>query len=184
MNCSLKVNRSGYIANPAGFVCFDGKERCFNTITFIGGIIDYFYRPNHIIDEKNTCYDYFNGGGGEIKLKPFDEVNKECKVEIDGRKATLILIVTLPSEPVYMQIDYNLGKPKSMLQVCFKEKIDVIYFRTIYMWIYNLMVFVNFRKSIRIGEINLGKIDDEGKIVPVAYTHINELDKEDIADID
>ncbi len=184
LNCSLKVNRSGYIAKPAGFVCFDGKERCFDTITYIGGIIDYFYRPNHIIDEKNTCYDYFNGGGGEIKLKPFNEISKECEVEIDGKKATLMLSVTLPSEPVYMQIDYNLGKPKSILRLCFKEKIDVVYFRKVYMWIYNLMVFVNFRKNIKIGKINLGKTNDEGKIVSVAYTYINELNKEDIADID
>lgn len=183
LNCSLKVNRSGYIAKPSGFVCFDGNERYFDTITFKGGIIDYFYRPNHIIDEENTCYDYFNGGGGEIKLKPFDEISKECEVEIDGKKATLLLSVTLPGEPVYMQIDYNLGKPRSILRLCFKEKIDVIYFRTIYMWIYNLMVFVNFRENIRLGEINLGKINDEGKIAPVAYTHINELDKEDIVDI-
>lgn len=124
MNCSLKVNRSGYIAKPAGFVCFDGK------------------------------------------------------------KATLMLSVTLPSEPVYMQIYYNLGKPKSILRLCFKEKIDVVYFRKVYMWIYNLMVFVNFRKNIKTGEINLGKTNDEGKIVSVAYTYINELNKEDIADID
>lgn len=184
LNCSLKVNRSGYIAKPSGFVCFDGNERYFDTITFKGGIIDYFYRPNHIIDEENTCYDYFNGGGGEIKLKPFDEISKECEVEIDGKKATLLLSVTLPGEPVYMHIDYNLGKPRSILRLCFKEKIDVIYFRKIYMWIYNLMVFVNFRGNIRLGEINLGKINDEGKIAPVAYTHINELDKEDIVDID
>lgn len=184
LNCSLKVNRSGYIAKPSGFVCFDGNERYFDTITFEGGIIDYFYRPNHIIDEENTCYDYFNGGGGEIKLKPFDEISKECEVEIDGKKATLLLSVTLPEEPIYMQIDYNLGKPRSILRISFKEEIDVIYFRTIYMWIYNLMVFANFRGNIRLGEINLGKINDEGKIAPVAYTHINELDKEDIVDID
>lgn len=184
LNCSLKVNRSGYIAKPAGFVCFAGKERCFDTITFKGGIIDYFYRPNHIIDEKNTCYDYFNGGGGEIKLKPFDEISKECEVEIDGKKVKLILSVTLPEEPIDMLIDYNLGKPRSILQLYFKETVDVKDFRTIYMWIYNLMTFVNFRRNIRIGEINLGKINSEGKNAPVAYTHINELDKEDIVNID
>ncbi len=184
LNCSLKVNRSGYIAKPSGFVCFDGNKQCFDTITFKGGIIDYFYRPNHIIDEKNTRYDYFNGGGGEIKLKPFDEISKECEVEIAGNKATLILSVTLPEEPTHMQIDYNLGKPNSILRLCFKEKIDVTYFRTIYMWIYNLMTFVNFRKNIRMGEIILGETNDEGKIAPVAYTHINEFDKEDIVNID
>lgn len=184
LNCFLKVNRSGYIAKPVGFVCFDNGERYFNTITFKGGIIDYFYRPNHIIDKKNTYYDYSNGGGGQIKLKSFSEIGKECEVEIDGKKAKLILSVTLPKNPFYMEINYNLGKPKSILQLCFEEKIDVIYFKTIYMWIYNLMVFVNFRRNIKIGEINLGIMDFEGKNTPVAYTHINELDKEDIVNID
>ena len=184
LNCFLKVNRSGYIAKPSGFVCFDGNERCFDTITFKGGIIDYFYRPNHIIDEKNTCYNYFSGGGGEIKLRPFDEISKECEVEVDGKKANLVLSVTLPGEPINMQVDYNLGKPKSILKLCFEEEIDVTYFRTIYMWIYNLMSFVNFRKNIRIGEISLGIINDKGKNAPIAYTHIIDLDKEDIVDID
>lgn len=184
LNCILTVNRSGYIAKPSGFVCFDSEERSFDTITFKGGIIDYFYRPNHIVDEENTHYNRYNGGGGQIKLKSFDEISKECDVKIDGRKAKLTLSVTLPMEPVYMQVDYNLGKPKSILRLCFKEKIDVGYFRTIYMWIYNLMTFVNFRRNIRMGEINLGKRNDEGKIQQVAYTHINELDKEEIKDVD
>lgn len=183
LNCLLKVSRSGYMAKPSGFVCFDDKERCFDTITFKGGIIDYFYRPNHIIDEKNTCYNYFDGGG-EIKLKPFNKISKECKVKIDNKKAKLVLRVTLPEDPTHMQVDYSLGKPRSILKLYFEEGIDVINFRTIYMWIYNLMVFVNFRKSIRIGEISLGKIDDEGKNAPIAYVYINELNKEDISDIE
>ncbi len=33
------------------------------------------------------------------------------------------------------------------------------------------------------GEINLGETNDDRKIAPVVYTHINELDKEDIVDI-
>ncbi len=183
LNCFLKVNGSGYIAKPSGFVCFDGKERCFNTITFKGGIINYFYRPNHIIDEEKTYYDYANGGG-QIKLKPFNEIIKECEVEIDGKKAKLILGVTLPKNPLYMEVNYNLGEPKSTLQLCFEKEIDVGAFRTIYMWIYNLMAFVNLRKNISLGEIKLGKRNDEGKNVPIAYTYIKELDKEDMVDIE
>lgn len=184
LNCSLKVNLSGYTAKPAGFVCFDGAERCFDTITFKGGIIDHFYRANNIVDEKNTCYNYYNGGGGEIRLKKFDEISKESEVEIDGRKAQLKLSVTLPGEPIRMQVDYNLGKPRSFLKLYFEEKVDVIYFRTIYMWIYNLMVFINFRKSIRLGEMTLGKINEKGKNEPIAFVYINELEKEDIVDIE
>ena len=41
LNCLLKVSRSGYMAKPSGFVCFDDKERCFDTITFKGGIMEW-----------------------------------------------------------------------------------------------------------------------------------------------
>ena len=61
LNCRLQVSLSGYIAKPAGYVCFSNGERQFDVITFKGGTIDYFYRPNHIIDESNTQYDYNTG---------------------------------------------------------------------------------------------------------------------------
>lgn len=183
LNCNLKVNCSGYIAKPAGFVCFNGEKRRFNTITFKGGIIDYFYRPNQIIDEKNTNFDLIKGGG-EMRFKSFNEVGKECKVEIDGKKANLILSVTLPVESTYMKVDYNLGKPQSILQISFEEDIDVTAFRETYMWIYNLMTFVNFRRSISMGEVDLGIINEDGLNDKIAYAHINELNKENILNID
>ena len=74
LNCRLQVSLSGYIAKPAGYVCFSNGERKFDVITFKGGIIDYFYRPNHIIDESNTQYDY-NTGEATLKLKTFDETS-------------------------------------------------------------------------------------------------------------
>ena len=52
-----------------------------------------------------------------------------------------------------MQIDYNLGKPKSIFRLTFHEPVDVSEFRTIYMWIYNLMVFRNY-SAPRLGYIN------------------------------
>lgn len=68
LNCHLNVSLSGYIAKPAGFICFNNGERTFNTVSFKSGIIDYFYRPNHIIDMENTKYDY-DTGGWRIKTK-------------------------------------------------------------------------------------------------------------------
>lgn len=183
MNCRLQVSLSGYIAKPAGYVCFSNGERKFDVITFKGGIIDYFYRPNHIIDEGNTQYDY-NTGEATLKLKTFDETSKQIEVEIAGKKAILTLSVTLPGEPLHMQIDYNLGKPKSIFRLTFHEPVDVSEFRTIYMWIYNLMVFLNFRKDISIGKIELGKTNEEKRIEHIGYIYLNEKEKNDISNID
>ena len=153
LNCHLKVSLSGYIAKPAGYVCFSNNERKFDVITFKSGIVDYFYRPNHIIDKENTQYDY-NTGGAALKLKTFNETSKQIEVEVAGKKAMLTLSVTLPGEPLYMQIDYNLGKPKSIFRLTFNEPVDINEFRMVYMWIYNLMVFLNFRKDISLGKID------------------------------
>ena len=183
LNCRLQVSLSGYIAKPAGYVCFSNGERKFDVITFKGGIIDYFYRPNHIIDESNTQYDY-NTGEATLKLKTFDETSKQIEVEVAGKKAILTLSVTLPGEPLHMQIDYNLGKPKSIFRLTFHEPVDVSEFRTIYMWIYNLMVFLNFRKDISMGKIELGKTNEEKRIEHIGYIYLNEKEKNDISNID
>lgn len=183
MNCQLKVSLSGYIAKPAGYVCFRNGERKFDVITFKSGIVDYFYRPNHIIDKENTQYDY-NTGGAALKLKTFDETSKQIEVEVAGKKAILTLSVTLPGEPLQMQIDYNLGKPKSIFRLKFNEPVDVAEFRTVYMWIYNLMVFLNFRKDISMGKIDLGKTNEEKRIEHIGYIYLNEKEKKDISNVD
>lgn len=183
LNCQLKVSLSGYIAKPAGYVCFCNGKRKFDVITFKGGILDYFYRPNHIIDEETTQYDY-DTGGAILKLKTFDDTCKQAEVEVDGKKATLTLSVTLPMEPLYMQINYNLGKPQSIFRLTFVEPIDITEFRTIYMWIYNLMKFLNFRKDISMGKVELGKMNEENKIERIGYVYLNEKEKHDISNID
>ena len=183
LNCQLKVSLSGYIAKPAGYVCFRNGERKFDVITFKSGIVDYFYRPNHIIDKENTQYDY-NTGGAALKLKTFDETSKQIEVEVAGKKAILTLSVTLPGEPLQMQIDYNLGKPKSIFRLKFNEPVDVAEFRTVYMWIYNLMVFLNFRKDISMGKIELGKTNEKKRIEHIGYIYLNEKEKNDISNVD
>ena len=73
-----------------------------------------------------------------------------------------------------MQIDYNLGKPKSIFRLAFNEPVDATEFRTIYMWIYNLMVFLNFRKDISMGRIELGKTNGGKGIENIGYVYLNE----------
>ena len=183
LNCQLKVSLSGYIAKPAGYVCFYNGERKFDVITFKSGIIDYFYCPNHIIDRENTQYDY-STGGATLKLKTFEETSKQIEVEVADKKALLTLSVTLPGEPLQMQIDYNLGKPKSIFRLTFDEPVDVSEFRTIYMWIYNLMTFLNFRKDISLGKIELGSVNTENRVERIGYTYLNEREKSNISNID
>lgn len=182
LNCNLKGSKSNLIAKPSGYVCFNNGDREFDTIAFKSGIIDLFYHPNQIVDMRNTKYNY-DLGGGELKLRTFDEISKKCEVEVDGKKAVLTVGVDLPSVPFYMQTDYSLGKPKSIFRLTFDKKIDVSEFRKIYMWVFNLMSFLNFRKDISLGEIEFGKLNNEKKIEKIGYTYLNEQAKGDISDV-
>lgn len=45
------------------------------------------------------------------------------------------------------------------------------------MWIYNLMVFLNFRKDISMGKIELGKTNEEKRIEHIGYIYLNEREE-------
>lgn len=183
LNCKLQVFHSGYMSKPSGFICFNSNIDTFDVITFRSGIMDFFYTPNQIVDTVNSSCDY-ETGESVIKLKSFDETSKYCDISIDGKKVNLMLGITQPGIPLHLKIDYNLGKPKTILRLTFDTPVEISEFRKIYMWIYHLMVFLNFCEDIYMGEIELGKLNEERKIAKVAYTHIIERDKAEIADID
>lgn len=173
LNCSLYVDGSGYIAKPAGYICTKNNNGTFNTITFKGGIIDYFYRCNQIVDEKNSNYNC-ETGEAVLKLFPFDKTTKEKNIIVCEREATLTLSITMPALPIYIKEDYNLGKPETILRITFKEGVPIEEFRNIYMYIYNLMIFLNFRRDISMGDISLGKINEDQKVEEIAYTYFAE----------
>ncbi|MCC8107003.1 MAG: hypothetical protein LIO99_13560 [Clostridiales bacterium] len=183
LNCVLHVSSSGYIAKPAGFICFENGIDAFDVITFKGGIIDFFYRTNQIVDEEKSNSNC-DTGESIIRLKSFDDTTKYCNVIIDGKKAKLMLSITLPVLPLCMKVNYNLGKPETVLRLIFGEEAKASEFRNIYMWIYNLMTFLNFRRDVGLGKIELGKINEKDEVVKVAYAYILEKDKTEIEDID
>lgn len=183
LNCELNVFLAGYIAKPAGYAYLNKGKRKFNVITFKGGIMDSFYGPNNVVDEKNTQYNC-ETGGAVLRLKTFEEVSKDTDIEIAGKKAKLTLSITLPKAPLYMEVDYNLGKPRTIFRLTFDEPVDIEEFRKIYMWIYNLMVFLNFRKDISLGKIELGKTNEEDKIEQIGYIYLPEKKKNGITDVD
>lgn len=183
LNCYLKVFNSGYVAKPAGFICCDQNLKAFDVITFKSGIMDYFYRANQIVDEESSSCNY-ETGESVIKLKGFNKTTRSCDVVIDGMKANLMISITQPGLPIYLKPEYNLGKPKTILRLMFDTSVEICNFRKIYMWIYNLMVFLNFRKDVCMGEIELGNLNKEKKVAKVADTYILEKNKNEITDID
>ncbi|MDG6893393.1 hypothetical protein [Clostridium perfringens] len=183
LRCKLNHLSSGYISEPDGYICFSENTSEFHTIVFKGKAINYFYRPNQIIDESKTKYDV-NNGGGHIVLNTFDEIIKQHSIEIDGKKADMLLSVTQPQEPIWVQEEYTFGKPESILRLDFKESINIENFINSYRWIYNLLTFLNFRSNIDLGDICLEKYDENGKIVKIADVHIVNKKKSESVDVD
>lgn len=182
LNCHLQVSGSGYISKPAGFVCCDSDITTFDVMTFKGGIMNSFYRANQIVDEVNSTCNY-DTGESIIRLKPFSETSKYNSVQIMGKNIKMVLSITQPGVPVYLDVDYNLGKPETILRLTFTQSVSMSEFREIYMWIYNLLVFLNFRKDISMGKIELGRLDENRKVEKVAYTYIIDKDKAEISNI-
>lgn len=160
LNCRLLVRESGYIARPAGFILCNHDLDMFDTITFKSGIIDFFYRTNQIIDEKESYCNY-QSGESMVKLKGFADTTEHYDVFIAEKKADLCLSITQPGLPLDFTIGYSLGRPKSTLMLTFENPVGISEFRSIYLWIYNLMIFLNFRRDVFMGEITLGRLTDD-----------------------
>ncbi|MBE6051605.1 MAG: hypothetical protein E7214_13400 [Clostridium sp.] len=156
LNAKLKRNGVGYIAKPAGYICFEQDIIEYDSIVFKGKAINYFYRPNNIIDTDSTKYDN-EDGSKNIKLKPFKETIIENNVIIDKKEAEMILGILPPEEGIWMREEYTLGKPESILQLKFNKLLESKDFEKIYVYIYRLFEFLNFRKNVSLGDIYLLK---------------------------
>lgn len=183
LNCRLLVRESGYIAKPAGFILCDHDLDMFDTITFKSGIIDSFYRTNQIIDEKESYCNY-QSGESMVKLKGFADTTKHYDVSIAEKRADLCLSITQPGLPLDFTIGYSLGRPKSTIMLTFENPVSISEFRSIYLWIYNLMIFLNFRRDVFMGEITLGRLTDDKRNEKIADTYILEKNKAEIENVD
>ena len=80
-------------------------------------------------------------------------------------------------------IGYSLGRPKSTLMLTFENPVSISEFRSIYLWIYNLMSFLNFRRDVFMGEITLGRLTDDKRNEKIADTYILEKNKAEIENV-
>lgn len=169
INCKfIKSNYTGYIAKPAGYMYFDNEE--FDTITFKGKAIDYFYRPNQKVGKDSKyCYET---GSGFLYLESFKETTKTQRIRIDGLNVKMSLSILLPEFPELMTENYTLGNPHSILRLEFEDTFSYNKFLTVYSWIENLFKFVNYREDIIFDEIILSNHIEE-KVNPVGYVYIS-----------
>lgn len=171
LKCRLQRNNSGYIAKPAGYICFDDSVNTFRTMVLKGEVINYFYRPNQILGEGSE-YPWEDDGGGKLIIKKFSEITKRKNVNIAGEKAYFVVSISRPQFPQFMKAAYSLGSPKSFVRLEFKNDIPVEKFAEVYLWIQNFFEFLNFRKSIFVEEIELGTFTHEEKIWKRADVHL------------
>lgn len=171
LKCRLQRNNSGYIAKPAGYICFDDSVNTFRTMVLKGEVINYFYRPNQILGEGSE-YPWEDDGGGKLIIRKFSEITKRKSVNIAGEKADFVVSISRPQFPKFMKAAYSLGSPKSFVRLEFENDIPVEKFAEIYLWIQNFFEFLNFRKSVFVEEIELGTFTQEERISKRADVHL------------
>ncbi len=177
LKCRLQRNNSGFIAKPAGYVCFDGKMKSFRTIVFRGKAVDFFYNPTQILAEGSD-YPLDKDGGGQLLLKKFSEVTKHNDVNIMGEHADFLISISRPKFPKYMIKDYTLGIPQSFIRLEFENDITIEKFAEIYIWMQNFFEFIYFKKNVFIEDIGLGTFNNEQEIRKVAEVYL--LHKRDL----
>lgn len=171
LKCTLQRNNSGYIAKPAGYICFDDNVNKFRTMVFKGEVINYFYRPNQILGADSE-YPMESDGGGKLIIKKFSEITKRKSVNIAGEKADFVVSISRPQFPKFMKAAYSLGIPRSFVRLEFENDIPVEKFAEIYLWIQNFFEFLNFRKSVFVEEIELGTYTQEERVLKKADVHL------------
>ena len=178
LKCRLQRNISGYVAKPAGYVCFDNEIKSFKTMVLKGEVINFFYRPNQILADDSD-YPWDEDGGGKLILNKFSDITKSKQIFIAGERANFVVSVSRPAFPKYMVKDYSLGTPRSFIRLEFENDIPIEKFAQIYSWMQNLFEFVNFKESVFVENIELGTISESEKVSKVAKVyllHKRELD--------
>ena len=178
LKCRLQRNISGYIAKPAGYICFDEEVNNFRTMVLRGEVVNFFYRPNQILS-KDSKYSWDEDGGGKLIINKFSEITKHNSVCIAGENVDFVISISRPTFPEFMVKGYSLGIPKSFIRLEFENDIPIEKFAEIYLWMQNLFEFVNFRKSVFVEDIELGTFNEEKRISKVAEVyllHKRELD--------
>ena len=138
----------------------------FSSISFYGSIVNKYFNPSAKFDFEKSTFNVEEGSSIRI-LKPFCEVDGRYQLESD---LVLTLGVIEPSMPT--SSNHNLGELYSMLRLqretCWTLD-DVL---TLYLKVYRLFSFFNFRSNITFEKITLSALSD-GKYYPVGDLFVN-----------
>ena len=156
MECNLFRSNSGYVAKPAGYILFNGQDTEFDIIVFKGTAIDFFYRPNQIVEESSEYPMDNKEDRGKLILKPFSDTLKRVKFNIGNIDITMEICISRPPLPIYYETpDWNLGKPESYIKLILNKKITVKEFIDIYLNAQRFFSFLNFQKNVYIEKIEV-----------------------------
>ncbi|GEM_PF-5026162 len=141
------------------------KFSSFSAISFCGEIVDKYFNPSAKLDQEKSSNDIENGSSIRV-LKPFIDVDIRYNIK-PGLDLTLgVVDPQMPDTNIH-----NLGVLHSMLRLqsesCWSLN-DVI---NLYLSIFRLFSFFNFRSNISFEQVTLSSFSD-GKYYPVGDLHM------------
>ena len=110
LRCELIKGNGSYSCRPAGCIILKkllkGQySQSFQTITFYGEAITYFFWPTHIVKKADFSSE---DGSGSIELKGFTDITHKYHVTICNKPAVFTISISYPGEPTSISKDWNL----------------------------------------------------------------------------
>ena len=131
----------------------------FSAIAFTGDVVDHYFSPARKLDMRNSLDSF----GKAIYMKSKEEV--DYNIEID-HSLSFCFSVNAPSLPG--QYSGEIGNLQTVFSLKSSSSWSIDDLQSVYLSVYRLFAFVNFRRNISFSEITLNRSFDGDKLEPIA----------------
>jgi hypothetical protein len=125
----------------------------FDSICFRGKSIDTFYSPKHSFYLEKQ--DEHNKQMASLIIKPWAEFIKSFDVEVDSENFKCLFDVYVNYN--LKRNDHDLGDVFSQMSLLFNESKNIAEIPKYYLYVYDFMKFISFRRNIKFDLIELKK---------------------------
>lgn len=151
---------SNIVFTIKGFLLLDNEDDVFNSISFSAKALNTFYSPQHAIKHDPQIFSKRFDGSLQLKILPTDDYKQVFECDIDGEEISNELKVQWNINLKFEES--NLGYVHTIFLMKFKDKKSSENLKKYYLYLYDFLTFILFRKNHHVDEIIL--FEDDKKV--------------------